>query len=265
MSNNVPSLRCLLSVQTNTMLSHSMMNYILIVGLLTIQIVLVVSYLFYRKNVAKTKQLATRNQTVLQYQITLAERYIKREKAKQKRLEQQLGLVNKQLTSYTFNYQQKNKIIDQLQEIVEKLETATSSTEKNALITTVKKLTKKNLIIDKNWEHFRNFFEETQFGFNAKMLSKHPKLRANDLKLCSLIRLNLNIKETAEILGISPGSVKTSRYRLRKKLNLKPKDEIIDYLVSLETEDFIMPSTQRDKPVLKPSEQNRIDPPPSVS
>lgn len=237
-------------------LQNGLVDNVLIISILIIQITIVVIYFFHRKNVAKRQRLAMKSQTVLKFQIALAERYIEREKTKQKELEQQLELINKQLTSYTFNYQQKNKIIGQLQEIVEKLEKATSSTEKSTLMNDVKKLTKENLIIDKNWEHFRNFFEEAQFGFNAKLLSKHPKLKPNDLKLCALIRLNLNIKETAEILGISPGSVKTSRYRLRKKLSLRPKDEIIDYLASLETEDFINAPIEPSRSKSETSEQN---------
>ena len=234
---------------------RSIMDYILVISILLIQTIIVVICFFHRKNLVKRKQLATQNQAVLKFQLALAERYIEREKARHKELEQQLELVNKQLTSYAFNYQQKNKIIAQLQEIVEKLEATTSSAEKNTLINDVKKLAKENLVIDKNWEYFRNFFEETQFGFNAKLLSKHPKLKPNDLKMCALIRLNLNIKETAKILGISPGSVKTSRYRLRKKLGLESKDEIIDYLMTMETEGFVntLPEVTPIKP--KTSEQ----------
>lgn len=216
--------------------SKSLVDYVLIVAILVIQLAIIVLYLFHRRSLIRKKRLALKSQEVLKFQITLAKRHIERGRIKQQELTQKLELTNKQVASYTFNYQQKNKIIKQIQEIVEKLEVASSDAEKDTLLAEVKRLTKENLSIDKNWEYFRNFFEEAQYGFHAKLLSKYPKLRPNDLKLCSLIRLNLSIKETAEILGISPGSVKTSRYRLRKKLNLEPKDEIIDHLISLEAE-----------------------------
>ena len=51
------------------------------------------------------------------------------------------------------------------------------------------------------------------------------------LKLCALIRLNLNIKESADILALKPESIKTSRHRLRKKLNMKGEDRIYDFLI----------------------------------
>lgn len=248
-------------------LEKSVVDYIFIVGILLLQIAIIIIYFLHRKNLAKRRQLTIKNQTILKFQIALTEHYIEKEKTKQKELKQQLELTHKKLTSYTFNYQQKNKIINQLQEIVEKLESTTSTIEKKNLLSTVKKLTKENLTIDKAWEYFRDFFEETQFGFNAKLLSKHPKLKPNDLKLCALIRLNLNIKETANILGISPGSVKTSRHRLRQKLDLAPKEEIIDYLIRLETENFAPPpaktkkaASKQNSPHSSPVSKDNIDP-----
>ena len=44
------------------------------------------------------------------------------------------------------------------------------------------------------------------------------------------------IKEAANILGISPESVKTARYRLRKKLGLQTDDNLVDFIINLEKE-----------------------------
>src|SRR5690606_37757086 len=131
--------------------------------------------------------------------------------------EQELEFKDKQITSYALSFDQKNRIIEQLQEVVKKIEASPSPHDKMRHVKELKDIAKENLIADKNWECFRDFFQETQYGFHAKLLSKHPHLKPNDLKLCSVIRLNFSIKEAAQILGISPGSLKTSRYRLRKK------------------------------------------------
>ena len=61
-----------------------------------------------------------------------------------------------------------------------------------------------------------------------------PELGPKERKLCALIRLNLNIKEAAAILGISPDSVKTARHRLRKKLNMGSEESILDVLMHIE-------------------------------
>ncbi len=46
----------------------------------------------------------------------------------------------------------------------------------------------------------------------------------------------MNLKEAAIIMGISPESVKTARYRLRKKLGLEREDNLIEYILSIEKE-----------------------------
>ena len=60
-----------------------------------------------------------------------------------------------------------------------------------------------------------------------------PDLGNADLKLCALLKLNLNTKESANILGISQESVKTARYRVRKKLNLAREDNLVSYLMAI--------------------------------
>ncbi len=51
--------------------------------------------------------------------------------------------------------------------------------------------------------------------------------------MAALVRLNMNLKETATVMGISPDSVKTSRYRLRKKLQLEEEQNMTDYLMTI--------------------------------
>ncbi len=157
---------------------------------------------------------------------------------KEEKLEQKIDFRNKQLISYAFNFQQKNEIINKVFSLARGLEKTSSSTEEQQLIKELINIGKENLHVDKEWEHFKFFFEETLSGLHSKLVSKHPDLNANDLKICSLIRLNLSIKEAANILNISPGSLKTARYRLRKKLKLKSGQKIIDYVIKIEREEL---------------------------
>jgi len=87
---------------------------------------------------------------------------------------------------------------------------------------------------DKDWEDFKRRFEEVHQDFFRILKVICPKLSSNELKLCTLLKLNMNLKEAASIMGISPESVKTARYRLRKKLNLSREDNLIDFIIHLE-------------------------------
>jgi len=61
-------------------------------------------------------------------------------------------------------------------------------------------------------------------------------LTPNELRLSALIKLNLTIKEIAAIMGISPDSIKTARYRLRKKLNMQTGENLTKFMMDIEKE-----------------------------
>ena len=42
------------------------------------------------------------------------------------------------------------------------------------------------------------------------------------------------MKEMANVLGISPDSVKTARYRLRKKLGMERDEKLLDFIIDME-------------------------------
>ncbi len=88
-----------------------------------------------------------------------------------------------------------------------------------------------NSSLDKDWEDFKFHFEQVHVGFFKNLLAKHQNLTTGDLRLAALVRMNLNLKEAAAILGISSESVKTSRYRLRKKLDLPKEENLVDYII----------------------------------
>lgn len=66
--------------------------------------------------------------------------------------------------------------------------------------------------------------------FVNHLLQIHPSLTTHDLTLCTLLRQNYSSKEIAEELNITPGSVNTARYRLRKKLAINKEVDLIIYL-----------------------------------
>ena len=82
----------------------------------------------------------------------------------------------------------------------------------------------------KNWEEFRSRFEQVNTDFFKNIKIEHTSLSSSELKLCSFLKLNFNSKDIANLMGISPDSVKVSRYRLRKKLELERSDNLANYI-----------------------------------
>jgi DNA-binding CsgD family transcriptional regulator len=67
--------------------------------------------------------------------------------------------------------------------------------------------------------------------FVSKLKKEFPKLTSNDLRICSLLRQNLSTKEVAQNLAIGAESANKARYRIRKKLGLSRKDDLIQFIL----------------------------------
>ena len=76
-------------------------------------------------------------------------------------------------------------------------------------------------------DHVLNFSNNS---FYIRLREKYPNLSEDEMRLTTLIRLNLSSEELVLIFNISAASLMTKRYRLRKKLNLK-KNESLEYVI----------------------------------
>jgi len=83
------------------------------------------------------------------------------------------------------------------------------------------------------WERFELSFNAANEGFKKQLLTKYPNLTETELKLAILIKAGMNTKEIASLLYQSPDSVKVARSRLRKKLKLSSKDNLLSFLTTI--------------------------------
>jgi ligand-binding sensor domain-containing protein len=81
-----------------------------------------------------------------------------------------------------------------------------------------------------NWEQFATHFDEVNNDFLKKLKQLFPSLTNTDLKVCAYVQLNLASKEIAQLMNIAVRGVEISRYRLRKKLQLKSGESLNDFL-----------------------------------
>lgn len=98
----------------------------------------------------------------------------------------------------------------------------------------LKQILKSNSVNNaRNWKEFEARFIDVNETFYQNLSDKYPELSQSDQKLCALIKLNFSSKEMSKLLGISVESVHTSRYRLRKKLNLSREDNLTQFIANL--------------------------------
>ncbi len=87
------------------------------------------------------------------------------------------------------------------------------------------------------WKEFNLYFNEVDQKFLDRIVEKHPNLTKNDLRICSLLRMNLSTKEIASLQNISVRAVEKSRYRLKKRLKLDNHIDLLKYISSFHIED----------------------------
>lgn len=203
-------------------------NQLKIVLSVSLVLLLVSGYLVInrqRLRIKKDKEIFDSREALAQSELANAQ-------LRQAELKQELEYKNKELTSYTINFIRKNEVMEELKESIKVLKQTTDSDTHKSL-SRLSKIVDNALDVDKDWEDFKLYFENVHKDFFKNLKSRFPELGSSELKLCALVKLNLNLKEIASIMGISPDSVKTARYRLRKKLNLSKEDSLADVIMSI--------------------------------
>jgi hypothetical protein len=99
----------------------------------------------------------------------------------------------------------------------------------NPLIQSVKRL----LTEKRKEDLYSDQFNAAYPGYFEYLTRTYKDLTTSDLKLCTFLRMNLNTKEIADIMGLSVRSVESRRYRLRKKIQLSKDEDLVSKLISL--------------------------------
>ena len=65
----------------------------------------------------------------------------------------------------------------------------------------------------------------------SSLLTAYPNLSKSEIRLLTLIKIGYSQKEIVSILNIAPDSVKKSKNRFRKKLNIRESIHLDDFLL----------------------------------
>ncbi len=176
-------------------------NYVLFLSL--VSVLLLLGMLLYRfrnklKNTKLEKQLAV---------------------AKQKELDTNLQLKNKELIGKAMVEIHHTEIIEEILQDLKEVKRKAAKKETQRAIDYIAKRLKRDTSSN-IWEEFEMRFEQVHESFYKNLSDKHPDLTSRDKRLCALLKLNLTSKEIAQITGQSSKSVENARTRLRKKLNI---------------------------------------------
>lgn len=172
------------------------------------------------------KRINKRDKQLLHTKEDLVNAIENQKRLKEEKMQNELEFKESQLSVLSLQMLQKNQLLLELKDQLDQDKSSRNDNSLNKIIT-------RGLNHDKEWADFDASFESLNKNFYVKLKQAYPDISPNDLKICALIKLNLSIKEMAGILNISPDSVKTARYRLRKKLQLNTEDNLTEFITHL--------------------------------
>lgn len=147
-----------------------------------------------------------------------------------KRLAESLTRNGKELAATKLLVHEKNEIMATLREKLLGLLNHASQAQKSQITPILNQLDSE-LKDMQGWDSLKENLDILQNDFLKRLAEKYPELTQNDLRLCYLIITGKTNKEIAKINNISIHSVEMSRYRIRKKMNLKRSELLNEFLI----------------------------------
>ncbi|NEQ48727.1 MAG: tetratricopeptide repeat protein [Leptolyngbya sp. SIO3F4] len=157
---------------------------------------------------------------------------LKHKKLEEEYLTLELNAQHKALSARMLQIIEKNKLLEDLRDQLNAARDEIPEKHQDKL-KRLSNLIGLNFSVDEDWTQFQQSFEQIHSEFYTKLRERSPDLTSNDLRVCSLIRINLSSDQIASVLGITADSLRVSRYRLRKKLTLTKEQKLREFILSI--------------------------------
>ncbi|WP_162926913.1 tetratricopeptide repeat protein [Flavobacterium psychrotrophum] len=192
-------------------------------------------WLLYRNN-KKNLQISNFENDKLHQKVVREHINLEREQAeneilklKSSKQEVELESKNREITSMSIQLIAKNKLMSEISDALDNSKKSKSNIEAD-----LKSILFQNQNQEKDWEQFKEIFVKIHPRFFDKIALNYPQLSATDIRICAYIRIRMSPNAVAGLLNISLQSLHTSRYRIRKKLNLEADQNLDDFIISID-------------------------------
>lgn len=184
------------------------------VGIILIVLLSLLIVTKQKKIVLQQKELKEKENALLNEKLIQEANLAKQQK---QAFTQTIDSRNREISTSLLLLSNKNLVLSRIRQLTDNYNADKSDLEDykkevNALIESC-------INIDEEWDEFKIHFEQVHPLFFSKLKQISRELTENELRLCVYIKIGMRAKEIAQLLCVSPDSVKMSRYRLKKKLN----------------------------------------------
>lgn len=172
-----------------------------------------------------------KNKQLFQAKQELVEAELKHAQLSERNLKVELDAKSAHLSNHALHIIQKNKILKELKQKLTVLKQHYKEME-HPLDQLILKINA-SLNFDEDWESFQQNFRQLHPEFYEQLTDHFDSLTAAEIRLCALLKLNLDSKDIAAILGISQDSLRVTRYRLRKKMQVAKGTNLTNFIMNI--------------------------------
>jgi DNA-binding CsgD family transcriptional regulator len=91
----------------------------------------------------------------------------------------------------------------------------------------------RNKYEEEDWERFERRFREIHPRFLQTLSASYPMLTPTEMRVCSLLKINLTSKEIAALLSTSVRTIEGHRQHIRRKLAIANGISLAMFLAGL--------------------------------
>ncbi len=189
-------------------------------------LIILVLYMAYRaqRRYYKRKQgklVAAKREELEAKQLELQE-------LKEEKIKSELRHVNNLLAASTMNLVVKNEFMENIKQEIKHVQ---KEKNKDKALERIAKEIDTTLKVQEDWKQFEHHFDRVHGDFLSRLTSEFLDLTPGEQKLCAFLRLKMDTKQIANLMGISLRGVEVARYRLRKKLDLSSEQNLSKFIL----------------------------------
>ena len=134
-----------------------------------------------------------------------------------------------ELTTFALKLSQKNEFIRYVNRRIVQI-IRNNRAGKTAMLQELLQQVRSNEESMDEYRKFEEQFTDVQREFTAELSRRYPVLTPTEIKICALLRMHLSSKQVASLLFLDVRTIDGHRYRIRKKLGLADKANLMLHL-----------------------------------
>ncbi len=147
-------------------------------------------------------------------------------------LELEVQHKTREMTASALHLIQKNELLSKLAQRINQIQQAVGPAQSD-MLRELRREIETSIGSEEDWDALEHQFNQIHQDFIRNLSLRYPTLSPAELKVCSLLKMNLSTKEVARLLCISSRSAENHRYHIRQKLSLPADVNLTTFFASL--------------------------------